>query len=604
MFSVQRLTIAQKLWIPTIALSVLIVVIFAATAVRTRISVATQQQLQSEQNTKIETALRWAGLTEANAARVVAGLLASDAGVAAALRPDVEATTARISELQKTLEALATTPDEKKALEVVAETRKAYIAARNEAAKLKADGNTDAALAALDAKVKPAVAAYLQAQGAFVQVQEARSAAMNEAYATARMRTVAVVSVVLFGMAGLMLVSTFFLVRSIRQPLRELVDHAGRIGQGDLSQALHTDRHDEIGDVQRALAEMQGSLRRVIGEVHSATDSIRTASTEIASGNTDLSARTEQAASNLQQAASSMEQLTGTVAHSADAAAQANQLASSAAQIARRGGEVVSQVVATMDDIHASSKKIADIIGVIDGIAFQTNILALNAAVEAARAGEQGRGFAVVAGEVRSLAQRSAEAAKEIKALIGTSVDKVETGSKLVGDAGATMNEIVASVQRVSDIIAEISAAAREQSSGIGQVNTAVNDLDRMTQQNAALVEQSAAAAESLKEQAKRLAEVVATFKLGGTTAATPTASTTAVTPTVAPKAPPVATMAAPKTPAFAAKAPTAQAALKPPAPVPKSPMPPEAARAPTPTPAAKPATVAADADDGDWQTF
>ncbi|MCI1193720.1 methyl-accepting chemotaxis protein [Calidifontimicrobium sp. SYSU G02091] len=222
-------------------------------------------------------------------------------------------------------------------------------------------------------------------------------------------------------------------------------------------------------------------------------------------------------ADRLRQAASSMEQLTGTVAHSADAAAQANQLASSAAQVARRGGEVVGQVVSTMDEINASSKKIADIIGVIDGIAFQTNILALNAAVEAARAGEQGRGFAVVAGEVRSLAQRSAEAAKEIKALIGTSVDKVETGSKLVADAGATMNEIVASVQRVSDIIGEISAAAREQSSGLGQVNAAVADLDRMTQQNAALVEQSAAAAESLKEQAKRLADVVATFRLQGT---------------------------------------------------------------------------------------
>jgi methyl-accepting chemotaxis protein len=266
-------------------------------------------------------------------------------------------------------------------------------------------------------------------------------------------------------------------------------------------------------------AKLLGALRHVeqsIAQVRQAADSIGTASTEIAGGNADLSARTEQTASNLQQAASSMEQLTGTVAHSADAAAQANQLASSAAQVARRGGEVVGQVVSTMDEIHASSRKIADIIGVIDGIAFQTNILALNAAVEAARAGEQGRGFAVVAGEVRSLAQRSAEAAKEIKALIGTSVDKVETGSKLVADAGATMNEIVASVQRVSDIIGEISAAAREQSSGLGQVNAAVADLDRMTQQNAALVEQSAAAAESLKEQAKRLAHIVATFRLSG----------------------------------------------------------------------------------------
>ena len=216
-----------------------------------------------------------------------------------------------------------------------------------------------------------------------------------------------------------------------------------------------------------------------------------------------------------------MEQLTGTVKQSADSARQANQLASSAAEVAARGGSVVSQVVSTMDEINASSKKIADIIGVIDGIAFQTNILALNAAVEAARAGEQGRGFAVVAGEVRNLAQRSAEAAKEIKGLIGTSVDKVESGSKLVADAGQTMNEIVASVQRVTDIIGEITAAASEQSDGIGQVNVAVTQLDQMTQQNAALVEQSAAAAESLKDQAVRLAQVVGTFRVDAVTTRT-----------------------------------------------------------------------------------
>ena len=259
---------------------------------------------------------------------------------------------------------------------------------------------------------------------------------------------------------------------------------------------------------------MTESLRRLVGEVRHTADSISTASNEIATGNQDLSARTEQAASNLQQTASSMEQLTGTVKQTADSATTANQLVSSASSVARRGGEVVTQVVSTMDEINASSKKIADIIGVIDGIAFQTNILALNAAVEAARAGEQGRGFAVVAGEVRSLAQRSAEAAKEIKALIGASVDKVESGSKLVADAGQTMQEIVGSVQRVTDIIGEITAAASEQSDGIGQVNTSVTQLDKMTQQNAALVEESAAAAESLKDQAQKLAAVVGTFRL------------------------------------------------------------------------------------------
>ena len=263
-----------------------------------------------------------------------------------------------------------------------------------------------------------------------------------------------------------------------------------------------------------ALKQALGRVQQTMLQVRDSAGSVNLASDEIASGNQDLSMRTEQAASNLQETASAMEQLTATVRNSADSARQANQLAASAAEVAQRGGTVVSQVVSTMDEINASSKKIADIIGVIDGIAFQTNILALNAAVEAARAGEQGRGFAVVASEVRSLAQRSAEAAKEIKGLIGTSVDKVETGSRLVADAGETMNEIVGSVQRVSDVIGEITSSSTEQSDGIGQVNTAVNQLDQMTQQNAALVEQSTAAAESLRHQAQRLSEALAGFRL------------------------------------------------------------------------------------------
>ena len=266
-----------------------------------------------------------------------------------------------------------------------------------------------------------------------------------------------------------------------------------------------------------AALQLQQALRHVettIGAVRVSAESITTATSEIASGNLDLSQRTENAASSLQQTASSMEQLTATVRHSADSAVQAKELAASAAQVAQRGGAVVSQVVTTMNDINGSSKKIADIIGTIDGIAFQTNILALNAAVEAARAGEQGRGFAVVASEVRSLAQRSAEAAREIKSLIGASVDRVEAGTRLVADAGQTMSEIVSSVQRVADIIGEISAATGEQSSGIGLVNVAVADLDHSTQQNAALVEESAAAASSLKDQATRLASLVASFRL------------------------------------------------------------------------------------------
>ena len=302
----------------------------------------------------------------------------------------------------------------------------------------------------------------------------------------------------------------------VRRMIVEFTGHTIAMGQGDLSTAIRTSGPAATTASLRALKTLQEEMRRTIGAIRSGTHEVSTASTEIATGNQDLSQRTEQTASNLQQTASSLSQLTGNVRQSADAAAQANQLASSATQVARRGGAVVSQVVSTMEEINSSSKKIADIIGVIDGIAFQTNILALNAAVEAARAGEQGRGFAVVAGEVRSLAQRSAEAAKEIKSLIGTSVDKVETGSKLVQDAGSTMDEIVASVQRVTDIIGEISAAALEQSQGIGQVNEAVTRLDQMTQQNAALVEESAAAAESLKDQAHRMTTVVAGYRLDG----------------------------------------------------------------------------------------
>jgi methyl-accepting chemotaxis protein len=288
------------------------------------------------------------------------------------------------------------------------------------------------------------------------------------------------------------------------------------MGQGDLSTVIRTSGPAATTASLRALKALQEELRKTIGAIRSGTHEVSTASSEIATGNQDLSQRTEQTASNLQQTASSLSQLTGNVRQSADAAAQANQLASSATQVARRGGQVVSQVVSTMEEINSSSKKIADIIGVIDGIAFQTNILALNAAVEAARAGEQGRGFAVVAGEVRNLAQRSAEAAKEIKSLIGASVDRVESGSKLVRDAGSTMTEIVESVARVATIINEITTAAAEQSRGIGEVNGDVSQLDEMTQRNAALVEEAAAAAASMEQQSQGLESAVATFKLNG----------------------------------------------------------------------------------------
>lgn len=316
---------------------------------------------------------------------------------------------------------------------------------------------------------------------------------------------------------GLAVLMSWRMQSKIVSELARAADVANEVAHGNLRVNASTQRQDEVGNLMRALGAMAAQLNQSITTVRDSSESVRLSSAEIATGNQDLSERTELTASNLQRAAASTEQLADTVRQSAESAQQANQLASQAASVAARGGIVVSEVVSTMEDINASARKISDIIGVIDGIAFQTNILALNAAVEAARAGEQGRGFAVVASEVRSLAGRSAEAAKEIKSLIGASVAKVENGSRLVATAGQTMTEIVGSVQRVSDIIREISAAASEQSHGIGGVNTAVVELDQMTQQNAALVEQSAAAAESLREQAERLAQVVSTFKLNST---------------------------------------------------------------------------------------
>jgi len=386
--------------------------------------------------------------------------------------------------------------------------------------------------------------------------------------------------------------------------LRAATEAAEALARFDLTHPIPSGGAGGVGRLLTALEATQRSLQKIIGEMRSAADSIGTASSEIATGNLDLSQRTEQTASNLQNTASSMSELTGTVKQTADAAMTANQLASSAASVAQRGGEAVSQVVATMDEISQSSRRINDIIGVIDGIAFQTNILALNAAVEAARAGEQGRGFAVVASEVRSLAQRSAGAAKEIKTLISASVERVDSGTQQVQAAGSTMTEIVASVQRVTDIIGEISAAAREQSEGIAAVNGSVVQLDQMTQQNAALVEESAAAAESLREQSARMAEAISVFRLGGSAARAPAVKVPA---SAAPRPAPVKPAAKP-----AIKPLAAQKAAKPagqPAAVPKAAARPKPAVAPkakpaaTPRPAPAPAP-ASTADDGDWETF
>ncbi|NML46318.1 HAMP domain-containing protein [Ramlibacter sp. G-1-2-2] len=307
----------------------------------------------------------------------------------------------------------------------------------------------------------------------------------------------------------------YFVIASIVRPVKVAVKSARKVGQGDLTVQVRAEGGDEVTELFHGLNEMTQNLRQLVGEVVGGAHRVADTSDQIAQGNVDLSQRTEQQASTLEETASALEQLTSTVAQNADTARRASELAVNAAETARKGGDVVEQVVSTMDDISDASKKIADIISVIDGIAFQTNILALNAAVEAARAGEQGRGFAVVAAEVRNLAQRSAAAAREIKGLIADSVRQVQAGGALVDAAGHTMVDVVLSFKKVSDLIAEIAAASREQSEGIGQVNTAVAQMDRVVQQNAALVEQASAATESMKEQSGALLRLVARFRLG-----------------------------------------------------------------------------------------
>ncbi|MFT3820225.1 MAG: methyl-accepting chemotaxis protein [Rubrivivax sp.] len=614
-----RLTIAARLWLAIAAVALVQTLLFGGIAWRSMH--LTQDHDVAEARLQRVTALasRWAGLTETNVQRIVASVVGADAAVGAHFAPEIKATTAKINELQQEMESLAAGDDEKALLTQVAQRRKAYIAAREAAVALRAKGDAEAAQAQLRGVVLPAVTAYLGEQRAFVDLQLRLADEQREAFAAARLQTAylaaGVTALLLLGLA----VGGTLIVRSIVRPLRGAGEAAQRIGQGDLTAEVDIRRGDEVGDLLRAVAAMRDALRNVVSRVRTSSDSIQHASTEVAQGNADLSQRTERAAASLQQTASAMEELTGTMRQTADAARTASQLAASASSVAARGGEVVAQVVSTMDDINSSSRKIADITGVIDGIAFQTNILALNAAVEAARAGEQGRGFAVVAGEVRSLAQRSAEAAREIKSLIGASVERVESGARLVGEAGSTMGEIVGSVQRVTDIIGEISSAAEEQSRGIGSVNDAVTQLDQATQQNAALVEESAAAAESLTDQARALVVLVAGFKVDaqGKAAAAPAvavqpspskvktsalAAAPAKTPTTTPAAAP-ARLAEQAVAVAAARRPQpAKAAAKAATPF----VPAAAAAAPKPAapPKATPAAAAGADDDGDWETF
>jgi methyl-accepting chemotaxis protein len=464
----------------------------------------------------------WAQVIHVNAARTTAAWLTVDAVAQKEIEDQMKKSSARATEVQDKLVEVLQEPAARDLLARVLSTRAGYTAARASVFKGKAAGDMETAKATYSKDMVGKREAYLDALENLSLSQrkmlDNTAAQIAEQYAHGR------TMLIVLGTLAIVIGAAFAFVitRSITGPLRQAVRVAETVSAGDLTSNIVVASSDETGQLMAALKAMNDSLVGIVGQVRSGTDTISTASSEIASGNLDLSSRTEEQASSLEETASSMEELTSTVKFNADNARQANQLAIDASRVATEGGVVVSEVVATMGSINDSSRKIVDIISVIDGIAFQTNILALNAAVEAARAGEQGRGFAVVASEVRNLAQRSAAAAKEIKTLIGDSVEKVDTGSRLVDKAGKTMAEVVASISRVTSIMNEITTASDEQRDGIEQVNQAITQMDTVTQQNAALVEQAAAAAASMQEQSARLSELVGVFRLNQLAQAAP----------------------------------------------------------------------------------
>ncbi len=511
----KHIGVTQKLWLGVAAIVLGSVIILALAG----ISSARHQQKHQERDLllsqRLEQASQWSALAQVNAVRTQALVLAPHAQDETELAAQLAATSAEIDQLAQQLQASAQDGEDRTRLAQLLAQRQDVQAQRQQAMALKAQGDAEQSRTRLPGPLRQASDAYLQGLRALAQHQGQGLLAMRAEMGAARQGVVrgAALNMValLLGIAG----GAWLLINSIRRSLAQANAVAEQIAAGDLDVRVPVQRHDEFGRLLQSLQDMSGALGAMIQEVRDSGDAIASVSAEIASGNQDLSQRTEETSSHLQHAASAMQQLTQTLQATAGGAQQAARLAQQASGVAERGGAEVGTVVATMTDIHARSQKIADITGVIDSIAFQTNILALNAAVEAARAGDSGRGFAVVAAEVRQLAQRSAQAAKEIKQLIQDSVERAADGARLVRGAGGTMTEVVQAIQGASAVMGEINTSVAEQSSSLVQVSEAVGALDRMTLQNAALVEQSAAAAHSMHQQSEQLRALVQRFKVG-----------------------------------------------------------------------------------------
>jgi methyl-accepting chemotaxis protein len=566
-------SLATQMWAPVLIMITVLAISAGLLVNRTLRLIEESKVQQAAQQQKVELSLKVLDWADSHGSLSIAAALTTDEAVKGPLLAKQKALTEKVTLAMADLAKLATDTSERSAMTALQSSGEAYLTASNKALAGGADGAT------WKAASEGPQQAFESAAVAMHKVQKEQELILRGEITSARLKSTYAVSAVVLVMSLAISASTYYLVRTIINPVKSAIGMAEHIASGDLTREVRVDRGDELGLLQQALARMRAELADMVTQAHQGADSVQTAAAEIASGNMDLSQRTETTAAHVQQTNSAINDLGVAVKHSAESAATANQLAQSAASVAQRGGEVVGQVVSTMQDINTSSKKIADIIGVIDGIAFQTNILALNAAVEAARAGEQGRGFAVVASEVRSLASRSAEAAREIKSLIGASVERVEAGTRLVADAGSTMTELVGNVKRVSDVIGEISASTSEQNHHLVGVATSMTQLDQMSQSNAALVEEGAAAAESLKDQAVKLHKLVSRYRVAGV-----------VAKRAAPASSPVSSSTS-KAPAAARPTPA------------RAPAPRPAAKA-APAPSSAPAPAPKESNDGDWETF